>query len=405
MELFTNKSKCYGCGACENACSVNALRMFPDEEGFLYPKIDTRKCIECGACKRVCQIHSINNKNTIAPLVFAAKNKDEDVRSQSTSGGMFSVFAEYILEKNGVIYGVAFDEKFNVLHGRAETRDEYRKFLGSKYVQSKTGDSYKRVKNDLKDGRYVLFTGTPCQIAGLATYLGEEVDNERLILCEIICHGAPSPLMWREHINLLEKTHKSNLVKYKNRSKVAGWHGHNEHGFFENGKNDYKSKLSQNHKDLFYAHLIIRPSCYECNYTGFPRMSDFSIADYWGIELCMKEFDDNKGTSLLIVNTEKGKKIFDEVKGNIEYRESNLEDAFRDNHKHPAKRNVNRGEFWRDYQEHGYLYVIKKYSEYTTIGKIKRQIKFKVKALTKTIGIYKLIHKFTQKKYQKATYK
>lgn len=405
MELYLKKNECYGCGACENACKLGALKMQADDEGFLYPYIDSSLCVECGKCKQVCQIHNLKSRIGQEPLVFAAKNKDEEVRERSTSGGMFFVFADAIIQHGGSVYGVAHDQDFNVVHEKAENLDSCKKFQGSKYVQSKIGTVYAQVKEDLGLGKEVLFTGTPCQIAGLAAFLGTEVENKNLILCEIICHGAPSPLMWKEHVAFIEKERKSKLVAYKHRSKVAGWHGHNEHFFLENGKDEYKSKLSQNHKDLFYAHLIIRPSCYQCAYTSFPRMADISIADYWGIEHCMKDFDDNKGVSLLILNTPKAEAFFETVKSKVDVRESNLEDAFRDNHKHPAKMNINREKFWMDYHEKGYAYVLRQYSSYSIRGKLKRWIKMKVKSMSKAIGIYHFIHKFTQKKYQKDTYK
>ncbi len=405
MELYLNKNECYGCGACENACVAGALKMQADEEGFLYPHINTALCINCGKCQKVCQIHNLKPRIVREPLVFAAKNKDEKTRMRSTSGGMFFAFATEVIKNGGAVYGVAHDKEFNVLHERTENLADCQKFQDSKYAQSKTNDVFFKVKEDLLSEKEVLFTGTPCQIAGLVTFLGTLAENQNLILCEIICHGAPSPLMWKEHISFIEKERKSKIVAYKHRSKAAGWHGHNEHFFLENGKNEYKSKLSQNHKDLFYAHLTIRPSCYRCAYTGFPRMADISIADYWGIELCMQDFDDNKGTSLLILNTAKAETFFDRVKNALDLRESNLQDAFRDNHKHPAKMNINRENFWIDYYEKGYSFVLRKYSSYSPWGRFKRQLKIKTKSILKSIGLYNFIHKFTQKKYQRDTYK
>ena len=337
--------------------------------------------------------------------VFAAQCKEEALRLSSSSGGIFPLLAQAVLAKGGVIFGAAFNDELMVHHIGITSPAYIPQLQGSKYAQSQIGDVYQRVKDDLCAGREVLFTGTPCQIAGLATFLGGEAENQNLILCEIICHGAPSPLMWKEHIAFIEKERKSKVVAYKHRSKVAGWHAHTEHFFLENGKNEYKSKLSQNHKDLFYAHLTIRPSCYRCDYTGFPRMADISIADYWGIELCMKDFDDNKGTSLLILNTPKAEKFFERITDKLERRESNLEDAFKDNHRHPAKMNVNRERFWADYYKNGYAYVLKKYSSYSKWGRFKRWVKIKTKSITKAIGLYKFIHKFTSKKYQKDTYK
>lgn len=405
MELYVNKNECYGCGACENACKRGALKMQADEEGFLYPHIDSALCIECGKCKQVCQIHNLKTRISQEPLVFAAKNKNEEVRRRSTSGGMFFALSETIIQNGGSVYGVAYDEEFNALHQRAENLEDCQKFQGSKYAQSRVGAVYQGVKDDLVSGKEVLFTGTPCQIAGLATFLGADAENKNLILCEVICHGAPSPLMLKEHIAFIEKERKSKVVAYNHRSKALGWHGHNECFFLENGKNEFKSKLSQNHKDLFYAHLIIRPSCYRCAYTGFPRMADISIADYWGIELCMKDFDDNKGTSLLILNTEKAERFFERVKGTLELRESNLEDAFKDNHKKPAKMNINREQFWTDYFAKGYAYVLRKYASYSAWGRFKRWVKIKAKSILRVVGLYRFVHKFTGRKYQKDTYK
>lgn len=405
MLLYHDKSECYGCGACMNACPKQAIEMKMDEEGFVYPVIDEKLCIDCGICKSRCQIHEPPAKSSDRVKVYAVQNKDEQIRANSTSGGAFSAFAEKTLQAKGAVYGAAYEEGFIVRHLRASSQEQYQRFRGSKYCQSDLNTCYQQVKADLQRGTKVLFSGTPCQIAGLKSYLGERSENENLLLLEIVCHGAPSPLMWKEHIQFLEKTRKAKVKCYKNRSKVAGWHGHNEHVFFENGKNEYKTKLSQNHKDLFYAHLIIRPSCYQCAYAGLQRVADISIADYWGIEKCMPEFDDNKGTSLVLVNTKRGAHFFESVKECFEIRESNLEDAFRDNHKKPAKRNINREKFWADYQRHGYLYVLQKYASYTTIGKAKRQIKIHIKELTRHLGIYPLIHKLTQKKYQGVAYK
>lgn len=405
MKLFENKNECCGCTACASICPCGAITMVADEEGFQYPEINNDLCVECGRCKAVCQIHSLKTEKAIEPIVYAAKNADDETRAKSTSGGMFSAFADKVLNEGGVIYGVAYSDDFTVIHERAETKEACERFRGSKYVQSDLNECFSKVKEDLKNDRKVLFTGTPCQIAGLKTFLGDTATSDRLLLCEIICHGAPSPKLWKDHIALLESERGSKVVNYKNRSKVLGWHGHNEHVFFENGKDEYKTKLSHLHKDLFYAHLTIRPSCYACRYTQFPRSADITIADFWGIENFMPEFDDNKGISMLILNTNKAVAFYEQMKHSLICRDSSIEQAFYDNHKRPAKMNVNRENFWRDYQTNGYLYVARKYSAYTTVGRIKRQARALLKELSKKLGVYRLIHKFVQRKYHKATYK
>lgn len=399
--IITEKNSCIGCTACMNRCALNAITMQPDDEGFLYPIIDDAKCAGCGKCKNVCPSNNSVFDNLVdsvaEPRVYAAKIKDEEIREISTSGGMFSAIANKVIANNGVIYGAQFDENFKVVHGRAITQEDYTKFMGSKYVQSEMGNTFSLVKVDLEDGKEVLFTGTPCQVAGLYAFLGAKL-RDNLITCEIVCHGAPSPLMWKEHLALIVKEKNSKIVNYKNRSKVEGWNCHNEHFFLENGKSEYKTKLSQNHKDLFYGHFIIRPSCHECKYAeAAPRVADIAIADFWGIDKIMPEFYDNKGTSMIILNTPKGEKVFEEIKEVLEYRESSISDAFKDNHKKPSKRNPAREQFWKDYNANGYLYVVRKYAGYSTMGKIKRQIKFKIKELIQLIGIYEIIHKINLK--------
>ena len=394
--IITEKASCTGCTACEKICPLNAITMSTDEEGFVYPAIDTDKCVECGKCKATCPSNGdvIGDlvEEAIEPKVYAARIKNEEIRSLSTSGGAFSAIAENALKNEGVIYGAKFDLDFKVVHARAENADEYGEFRGSKYVQSELGETFNQVKKDLLEEKSVLFTGTPCQVAGLYAFLGNNEARKNLLTCEIVCHGAPSPLMWKEHLALIEKEKKSKIIDYKNRSKVAGWNCHNEHFFLENGKSEYKTKLSQNHKDLFYSHYIIRPACHECKYAGFPRVADFSIADFWGIENIMPDFYDNKGTSMVVVNTKKGLDKFEEIKTSFDYRESNVVDAFKNNHKKPSRRNAKREQFWNDYKAYGYLYVVRKYASYSAFGKMKIQIKFKIKKLFKIMGLYKIIH-------------
>ena len=405
MQLFHKKNECYGCGACKVTCPQNAITMEADEEGFLYPVINQKLCIDCELCKARCQIYHPLNLGNNEPTVFAAKHEDDTIRATSTSGGVFSALAEGVISNGGVVYGALYDENFTVRHSKAYTFESSARFRGSKYCQSDLNECYSQIKNDLLEGKMVLFSGTPCQVAGLKCYLGKEGDRDKLCLVEIICHGVPSPLIWKEHLALLEKKRRSRIIDYKNRSKVAGWHEHNEHVFFENGKNEYKTKLSQSYKEMFYAHLTLRPSCYTCQYAGMRRISDITIADYWGIEKCMPDFDDNKGTSLVIVNTQRGMHYFQKISTKLELRKSSIIDAFYDNHKKPAKRNINREKFWADYHKYGYEYVLKKYASYTIAGKIKRQMKIFAKKAASRLGIYSFIHQFTQKKYQGETYK
>lgn len=382
ISMFYNKKDCCGCTACKSRCPKQAIIMKPDEEGFLYPEIDRKLCIDCGLCIKVCAFQNGYDtlQNFEIPYVYAARHIDEKVRMSSTSGGAFTAISDYILHNDGLVYGVAFDENMNVVHQRADKIEDREKFKGSKYVQSDLKNTFFEIKDFLLNGKLVLFTGTPCQVAGLKSYL-VGVKTDMLILCDIICHGIPSPLMWREHILYLEKKQGCKIVEYYCRSKVNGWHGHNELSIYQNGKKDYESSISQNHQKLFYLNTIQRPSCHNCKYTNLQRPSDITIADFWGIENCMPYFDDNKGASLLLINTPKGRELFEHIKENLKYEESNTKDCLQPQLQYPSKASPKREQFWNDYRFLGYKYVIKKYAGYGVKSRIKQYI---VKILIKT---------------------
>lgn len=363
ITLFDRKQDCCGCTACRNICPNSAIHMKPDEEGFLYPFIKEESCVNCELCKKVCAFQSGYDIscNFDIPYVYAVKHRDEKVRLSSTSGGAFTALSDYILSQNGIIYGVKFDEQFNIIHSKAVTKEERDNFKGSKYVQSDLKDSFIEIKSLLKEGKYILFTGTPCQVSGLKSYL-KNINMEKLFLCDIVCHGTPSPLMWKEHIKYTELKKKSKIINYYCRSKIKGWHGHNELNVFKNGLKDYKSSLSQKHKILFYSHNILRPSCHICKYTNLHRPSDITIADFWGIEKCMSDFDDNKGVSLILINTIKGKDLFNKIKNELDYMQSDIKSCLQPQLQYPNKASPMRDMFWEDYKKFGYIYIIKKYA-------------------------------------------
>ncbi len=389
IELYNEKEDCTGCSACMSSCPKQAIYMMPDEEGFLYPTINEKSCINCGKCIQVCPLkyEFKNNDNFNDPFVFAVKHKNEFIRMKSTSGGMFTALSDFILNQNGCVYGAKFDNDFYVSHGRAETPEQRDEFKGSKYIQSDLRNIFVNVFEDLRNNQHVLFSGTPCQTAGLYNYLSGKVACDKLYLCDIICHSAPSPLMWQEHIKLIHIIKKKKLSKYYCRSKVKGWRGHNEKCYFEDGSSDYTSKLSQNHTDLFNSLLICRPSCYKCMFSGSNRPSDITIGDFWGIENCNSKFNDNKGISLVLVNSPKGRKIFDNITNEIDYFESNIIDAFKSNHNRPAKINPQRERFWQEYKEKGYIYILNKYANYSTTGKIKWEAKNIARRLMVLLGL------------------
>lgn len=374
MLPYKAKELCTGCTACMNICPHDAISMQPDKEGFLYPITDEELCNDCSLCQTICPFqdgYRISG-NFEQPLVYATKHKEDNVRINSSSGGMFTAISDYILCNNGVIYGVAFDEQFRVCHQKAEHPEERNKFRGSKYVQSDLNGVFADIKNELKKGRKVLFTGTPCQTAGLSAYLLKSYEN--LYLCDIVCHGVPSPLIFKDYIKYCEYKNKSSIKEYYCRFKGNGWHSHTEKAVYANGKEDSTSLLSQSYKAFFHSRMILRPSCHYCRFTNFYRPSDITIADFWGIEKNMPDFDDNIGTSLVLINSSKGMDLFDNIKDQILYKKSNTTDCLQPNLRQPSKPSPLREQFWQDYWDKGFEYVLYRYAGYGTIAQIKNMI-------------------------------
>lgn len=382
IKLYDNKSDCCGCTACMNACPKNAIKMQKDKEGFLYPEIDKEKCIECGLCKNVCAFQNgYTIENRLDKLeVYATKNKSDEVRLNSASGGMFYTIAKYVLNQDGIVYGVVFDEKFHAIHTRADNLEKVKKMMGSKYSQSKLGKIYNDVKEDIQNGKLVLFTGTPCQVAGLNKFL-QNVDKSNLILVDIVCHGTPSPQLFQDYIKFLEKIKGKKVKGYYHRTKKKGWK-HTEEIVYANGKTEYKTRLSQTWKRIFYTDLCLRHSCYSCKYTNIDRPGDITIADFWGIEQYDKEFADDKGVSLTIVNTNKGKRIWNEINENLLFNKRKIEEAINKNPQleHPIRINkIEREKFWIAYETKGFKYIASKYGGYNNIGKLKNLVKRMIK--------------------------
>ena len=328
MQKITEKYKCTGCHACYNICPVNSIKIEPDNDGFLHSAIDEKTCINCGRCQRVCPVIKdyIGNKKGQA---FACINKNEDVRLQSSSGGVFSLIAEYVLSQNGVVFGAAFNDDFGVKHIEILSEDELYKLRGSKYLQSTIGDTYKKAEEYLKQGKMVLFSGTPCQISGLKSYLGKEYDN--LILQDFICHGVPSPAVWKKYIEFRET--RSNL-KAKTayfRDKTYGWKKFSLKCIFDNDDEYVQTLDKDEFMQSFLKNLCLRPSCYNCHSKSINRESDITLADFWGIDNVLPEMNDDKGTSLVLVNSQKGKDVFHKISANMIYKEVDIMEAVKYN--------------------------------------------------------------------------
>lgn len=299
---------------------------------------------------------------------FAVKHKYIDIRLASRSGGCFTAISDYVLERGGVVYGCQLDNKLVAVHSRATTKMERNNFRGSKYVQSDKKDTFKQVKNDLKNGLLVLFSGTTCEVAGLKAYLSN-VDCKNLILVDILCHGVPSPLLWEKYKAYCETKVGSpaTAADFRNKRKF-GWASNLETVWFQGGK-EYSSK---DYACIFYSHYGLRPSCYHCHYKSINHPSDFTLADCWGIDQNMPEFNDNKGVSLLLVNTDKAKSIFEIINSNLCYREVEIKNymqlPFRSACHVNEKKRI---QFWKEVEIKPFSYVVKKYGSKSTEEKIK----------------------------------
>lgn len=329
MITITDKHNCCGCSACVSICPKHCITMQSDNEGFLYPKVNEADCIDCGLCEKVChELHPFEERKP--QKVYAAINKDEEVRLKSSSGGIFYLLAEKTIAEGGVVFGARFDEQWQVMIDYAETREGIMVLMGSKYVQARMGTAYTDAKRFLTQGRKVLFSGTPCQIAGLHHFLRKSYDN--LLTVDVICHGTPSPKVWSRYLDEVVIAGRKAITDVQFRNKRNGWKAFN----FTIGYNKDEQAISlcshhnENHfMKAFLQDLILRPSCHQCQAKSGRSHSDITLADFWGIKSEMPEMDDDKGTGLVLVNTEKGQSAFDLSK--IYYKESVNEIAIRHN--------------------------------------------------------------------------
>lgn len=300
------------------------------------------------------------------PEVYAVKHKNESIRAASRSGGVFTALSDDVLKSGGVVYGCALDEDFSAVHIRAQDFSERDRMRGSKYVQSKLGETFKSVRTDLEQGRRVLFSGTSCQVAGLKNFLNRDYSN--LLCVDILCLGVPSPKIWREYMNWKRNKLSDKVVGVDFRNKKDfGWREHVETLELSNGEK-INSKVFPN---FFHTHNIIRPSCYECPFKSIMHPGDITIADYWGIEKAAPKFDDNKGVSLVLINNDKGNELFESVKNNIEWQRTKIEDSIQPALIKPFERPRNREKFWDDFNNKDFEYVARKYGTVSLIKKIK----------------------------------
>ena len=355
-------SQCSGCTACAAVCAHDAIAMRPDALGFMYPVVDSQKCVDCGLCDKVCAFNDGYDRslNLSQPTAYGARHNDMAEVATSRSGAVFIAISDYVLANGGVVYGAGYADHFRVIHKRATTKAQRDEFKGSKYVQSDMTGVFRQVRDDLRAGFTVLFSGTPCQTIGLHSYVGRKL-RDNLILVDIVCHSVPSPYIWRDYLTYLEEKRGAEIVHVDFREKgQSGWRAHKE--AFKYVASEDSLEIRQNYTYLFYKHIMFRHSCGVCKYTNLQRPSDITLADFWGWQKTDAAINaDDKGLSLVLCNTEKGQLLFDTVKGCMTVIPVKLENCMQPNLQHPSDIHPQRMDFERDYARKGFVYVMKKY--------------------------------------------
>lgn len=326
MISFISENDCCGCSACANICPQKCITMEADVAGFLYPVVDKEKCVACDLCHKSCPIVNAKSSSDKIPEAYWAINNDENIQMNSSSGGIFTLIAEEILSLGGVVFGAEMSEDCRLVrHASVESISELDKLRRSKYVQSEIGDTYNLVKRYLLEERKVLFCGTPCQIEGLRSFLGKDYNN--LLCVDFICHGVPSPRVWRKYVDYVEDKINSRVKQVNFRSKIYGWHSYSMALLFDN-KAEYIKRLDKDlYMKAFLSDVCLRNSCYNCKFKKINHSSDITLADLWGAEKIIPEIDDDKGISFVMIHSEKGVKTFEKLNDKMKSQPLDINEA------------------------------------------------------------------------------
>lgn len=386
MIQIQDKSKCCGCCACVDVCAHHAITLKTDIEGFWYPEVDKDKCVDCGLCEKVCpELHILDlKKNDFEKPAhtIAAINKNMSVRWDSTSGGAFSALADVMYAQGGYVSGAVYNDDFSVSNYISNNQEDLKRLRSSKYLQSKAEGLYKQIRDLLRNGEKVLACGTPCQMAALRSFLRKDYDN--LTIVDFICRGVNSPKVYRKYLDSLERKYGGKVVYVKAKNKELGWRNLTRKVVFDNGKVYYGVLMDDDFRRGYHTNVFCRPSCYHCQYKGFPRMADITIADYWGIENVDKNLDNNIGTSMILLNSKKGIEYFEQAKEKFEWKETRFESILPGNIAlrkpiEPAK--IDRKAFFEDLDNGTFDDVVKKYFPKNNINSLslKQRIKNVIK--------------------------
>ncbi|MBR2871639.1 MAG: Coenzyme F420 hydrogenase/dehydrogenase, beta subunit C-terminal domain, partial [Clostridia bacterium] len=374
-EYICDIDQCSGCSACLNTCSVNAITMQQNKQGFLYPKIDIEKCINCNLCRNTCPVVNKFLDSQKEPLTFAAKNKNNIAHYNSSSGGIFPLLATHIIENNGVVFAPAFDSNYVLKHTLVDKLEDITKIVGSKYVQSDINDCYKQVLNVLEQGKKVLFSGTPCQVYGLKRFLKKDYQN--LITQDLVCHGVPSPDSWKNYLEFIKKkNHDEHITNIVFREKQTDGNSCIKIEF-SNGK-IYKCNYANDPFIKSYlSNLNLRSSCLDCSFKQLHRNSDITLGDFWGIGSLDIEMSNNKNVSLLMVHSNQGTKLINEIKDELEIIAVNNRDAIKHNTSYlcSTKENPFRNDFLTKVTSKNFDKKVRKYAGSSFFSKLRRRIK------------------------------
>ncbi|MEE3324958.1 MAG: Coenzyme F420 hydrogenase/dehydrogenase, beta subunit C-terminal domain [Methanosphaera sp.] len=355
--------ECTGCMACVNICPKGAITISQDQEGFYIPLIQHDKCVKCGKCIKTCPMINAIETPTMQKKVYGAWLKNRHLRKESTSGGAFTAFAKAIFKDKGTVYGVGYDDKLKVIHKGVERESNLSELRGSKYVQSYIGDIYKEVSSDLKDNRKVLFVGTACQVAGLYAFLGKRFESQ-LFTIDLVCHGVPSPNVFKSYLSFMEKKYSSNVSNVYFRNKKPGWYVFGMKLLFSEQKCYEADTYSDPFIRGFLRNFFLRSCCYDCKYANINRVADITLADFWGYQSTNYfNMDDDKGISMIMINSANGMNIFNQARKYLKYWEKTVEEAVNGNPalSHPFSEPVEREAFWKDYNSLPFEEVIEKY--------------------------------------------
>lgn len=393
MIQISQKEDCCGCEACSNACPVQCISMCADEKGFLYPKVDPDRCVECHLCEKVCPVAG-PLRDTHETVLYAVQNKEESVRMDSTSGGMFSLIAEWVVQRQGIVLGAAFDEAYHVVHRSAENKEELSAFRGSKYVQSRISHAYQEVRKNLQDGKWVCFSGTPCQVNGLKKYLGREYD--RLITVDFACHGITSPVFWDKYLRYHRERRGQEITSVQFREKYYGYGFSTMKIGFGDGSCYRAGMESDIYLRSFFMDLNTRESCHDCRFKTVERVSDFTLFDGWHAERFDSSMKDDRGTTFCIIQSRKGQELFEDIRKKTRWARVPSDPCIQLDGKmllHSTSPHPLREEFFRDILSMSVPEIQDKYYPMT----LKRRMLSKVKPLIYKIGLFRLYMLYKEK--------